>query len=225
MRRGLTPVQANYPIPQDFVALVQVWKSDALDRLFGYVWQGFDTLRADSEFDLSDADENLERGITQLVCQPIRDVMEADSPFYLEHHPFEDETREPAPAAPPAPDLAFILRGNPRASLPLEAKVLRTDGAVAEYVREVTENFLQCRYAPFSSQGGMLGYLLAGVPSSALRAIARQLGCVLTPHTKFVDRDHACSRHQRKGRFCAKASREFTCHHLIILFSPGRDTE
>jgi len=225
MRRGLTPVQANYPIPQDFVALIQVWKSDAVDRLFGCVWQGFDKLRTDHEFDLTDADENLERGITQLVCQPIRDVMEVDSPFYLEHHPFEDETRQPAPAAPPAPDLAFILRANPRASLPLEAKILRTDGAVAEYVREVTENFLQCRYAPFSSQGGMLGYLLAGVPSSTLQSIARQLGCVLAPHTTFAGRDHACSRHQRKGRLCAKAPREFTCHHLIILISSGHDTD
>jgi len=217
MPKRLTPIQANYPVPDDFVALVRRWRSDALDILFGYVWRGFDKLLLEDEFDLSQAEENLERSITQLVCQRIRDVMEGKPPFYLEHHWFEDETREAAPAAPPAPDLAFILRANPRATLPLEAKVLRTDGRVAEYVRDINANFLECRYAPFSSQGGMLGYLLRGLPSRALDKIATQLGCELVPHAAFPERDHRCSHHRRTGEACSDVPRDFTRHHLIIV--------
>ena len=217
MPKRLTPIQANYPVPDDFVALVRRWCSDALDILFGYVWRGFDMLLLEDEFDLTQAEENLERSITQLVCQRIRDVMEGKPPFYLEHHWFEDETREAAPAAPPASDIAFILRANPRATLPLEAKVLRTDGRVAEYVREINANFLECRYAPFSSQGGMLGYLLTGLPSRALEKIAEQLGCELLPHPAFPDRDHRCSHHERTGEACSHIPRDFTCHHLIIF--------
>jgi hypothetical protein len=218
MPRGLTPIQANYPIPDDFVAMVKRWRGHAIDILFGYVWSGFDRLLEEEQFDLSQAEENLERGITQLVAQRIRDGMESKSPFYLEHHPFEDETRVAPPAAPPAPDLAFVLRANPRATLPLEAKVLATDGRVAEYVAEITDNFLKCRYAPFSSQGGMLAYLLSGLPSRALENIATKLGCEVFPHQAFPERHHACSRHQRTAEACKHAPRDFTCHHLIVLF-------
>lgn len=221
MHRGITPVQANYPIPADFVALVRAWRADAIDHLFDCVWQGFDKLFAEHRFDLSEATENLERGITQLVAQSIREVLGPTPPCFLEHHPFEDEARQEAPAAPPAPDLAFILRANPRAMLPLEAKLLRTDGAVAEYVREVKENFLRCRYAPFSSQGGMLGYLLSGVPTRAFASIEKGLGCKLTRHRAFPEREHACSNHVRSGKHCRQAPGDFTCHHLIVVFGNG----
>ncbi len=217
MPRRLSPIEANYPIPDDFVALIGAWRRDAVETLFDYVWRGFDKLLLQHKFDLTQAEENLERGITQLACQQIRDVMEGKPPFYLEHHWFEDETRAAAPAAPPAPDLAFVLHANPRATLPLEAKVLHTDASVAKYVREITTNFLECRYAPFSSHGGMLGYLLKGLPSHALEKVALRLDCELVQHRAFPNRDHACSQHQRTAQACRHAPPDFTCHHLIVL--------
>src|SRR5688500_8897652 len=109
MARGITPLQANFPIPEDFIATITAMQSGALERLFDCVWIGFDEVK-ERRFDVTEADENIERGITQFICQPIRDALGVDAPFYLEHHPFEDETRITAGGAPPAPDLAFILR-------------------------------------------------------------------------------------------------------------------
>ena len=63
---------------------------------------------------------------------------------------------------------------------PLEAQVLKTDGAVSEYIKEINDNFMTCRYAPFSSEGGMLGYLLSGNPDKAFTNIAKKLPC--KPH-------------------------------------------
>ena len=205
-------------MPDDFAGLVRRWRGDAIEILFGYVWRGFDSLLSDPQLKFDEDAENIERGITQCVCQRIRDAMQGKPPFYLEHHPFEDESRATAPAAPPAPDLAFVFRANPRATLPLEAKVLHTDGSVGDYVREIMANFLECRYAPFSSEGGMLGYLLKGVPSRALKNIAVSLDCELVSHPAFADRDHACSHHERMVADHPHAPPYFTCHHLIILF-------
>jgi hypothetical protein len=214
-RRNRTPVQSAYSLPGDFVEMVRAWREDAIEVIFGYVWKGFDELLSRHKF--ARTKENLERGVTQLACQYIRDAMDGKPPFYLEHHPFEDETRKPAPASPPAPDLAFILRGNPRAMLPLEAKILPTDRAVADYVREVRDNFLECRYAPFSSHGGVLGYLVQGSPALALESIALALDCELRPHPRFSKRNHRCSKHERTSERCRKAPRSFTCHHLVFL--------
>ena len=60
---------------------------------------------------------------------------------------------------------------------PIEAKVLRTDGSVAEYVADLRNEFLTCRYAPFSSEGGMVGYLVSGDPEKALKNIGSSAGC------------------------------------------------
>ena len=59
MRSGLTPIQANYPIPEDFVRLAKRWRPDAIDILFGYVWQGFDKLETEA-FDVSKTEDNIE---------------------------------------------------------------------------------------------------------------------------------------------------------------------
>ncbi|MHC5833845.1 MAG: hypothetical protein ACYT04_000000102060, partial [Nostoc sp.] len=85
-----------------------------------------------------------------------------DEPFDVQHEVYEFESRQSAKAQPPQYDIAFILRANDTIIWPLEAKVLISDGAVAEYIKEINGNFLTCRYAPFSSEGGMLGYLFFG---------------------------------------------------------------
>lgn len=218
-RRGLTPIQQNFPPPEDFVEAIEEWKRDGVDLLFSYLWKGFDDLINHQQIEVSATDENIERSITQLACQPIRDQIPKLAPYYLEHHFFEDETRLPAPASPPAPDISFVLRANPRATLPLEAKVLPTEGTLSEYVKEIDENFLTCRYAPFSSHGGMLGYLLEGSPNKFLEKLAGKLESELEHHAAFPSRPHKISHHSRTGELCSTAPSEFKCHHLIFLFS------
>src|ERR1039457_4224810 len=117
-------------------------------------------------------DRDLERSITQLLEPRIRDAMTGDEPYYIQHGSFERETMAPPPAQPPAYDLAFVLRADERIMWPLEEKGLETPGTLAEYEREVREQYLTCRYAPFTASGAMLGYLLSGMATDALARIA-----------------------------------------------------
>lgn len=145
--------------------------------------------------------------------------MPADSPFYVQHGPHEFETAKSPPAQPPLPDVGFVLRANERIMFPLEAKTLRTDTAVDAYVTEIRENFLTCRYAPFSSEGGMLGYLVAGDPAEAFASIASRVLCKLTPHPDFPDRNHQTSAHVRTVPSGKDYPSEFRCHHLLLVLA------
>jgi hypothetical protein len=216
-RRRLSPREAAYPLPPDFVDSIVAWREDAIALLMGYVWLGTEALVAELQIDLSQDYENFERDLNEMVAERIRDQMSERPPFYLEHHPFENENRSSPPAVPKAPDLAFILRANPRASLPIEAKVLDSDGAVAEYVKEITDNFLECRYAPFSSHGGMLGYLRSGTVANALVSIQGALKCTLVAVPALARWQHHTSAHRRVSRKCDGHPLDFVCHHLIVL--------
>jgi hypothetical protein len=99
---------------------------------------------------------------------------------------------------------------------PLEAKVLRTDGAVGQYTREITENFLTCRYAPFSGDGAMLGYLLEGEPTRAFENIAIKTPCALEDHPDFYSHYHKISVHERSVPEGKDYPVNFSCHHLIM---------
>ena len=136
MNRRPTPLQANYPVPEDFVVMARRWRTDAIEIMLGYVWQGFDTLLEEENFDLGKAEESLERDISFLVCLKIKDAMDGKPPYCLVYSPPENEMRASAQAAPPTPDLGFVWIHNPRAIFPLEAKILKTDRKIAEYVKE-----------------------------------------------------------------------------------------
>ena len=220
-RRRLSPIEAAYPLPDDFVTSIQTWRQDAITVLMGYVWEGTRSFANELRIDLTQDLENLERGLNQFIAQRIRDAMTDRPPFYLEHHPFEDQGRSNPPAVPKAPDLAFFLRANPRASLPIEAKVLDTDEAVAEYVGEINNNFLECRYAPFSSHGAMLGYLRKGKVDTAIKSVATALTCTLVLLPALKQWNHHTSEHQRKSKNCRGFPTDFTCHHLIVLLPNG----
>ena len=169
MNRGPTPLQANYPVPEDFVVMARRWRPDAIEIMLGYVWQGFDTLLDEENFDLGKAEESLERDISFLVCLKINDAMDGKPPYCLIHLPPENERRASAQAAPPTPDLGFVWMYNPRAIFPLEAKILPTDRKIEKYVKEIKGNFLTGRYASFSSEAVMLGYCWQVKPKGPLR--------------------------------------------------------
>ena len=91
-----------------------------------------------------------------------------------------------------------------------------TDGAVNEYIKEINENFITCRYAPFSSQGGMLGYLFSGDPKKAFTNIETKAPCTLNDHPDFSTRDHKTSDHQRVVPPGKLYPVNFRCHHLLL---------
>jgi hypothetical protein len=212
MRRRLTPVQVNYPVPDDFVALARQWRSDAIAILLQYIWEGFDLLGGEA-FDIADSEENLEDDITFAAQCRIQDTMPRLSPFCLIHQPRERERRMKKGQMPTS-DMGFRLRGgNIRSHFTIEAKVIRTEGAVSRYVKEVKDNLLTGRYSTFSSEAVMLGYLLSGSPDATFDAIAASLDSELKPHPRFISRNQRYSDHNRRTE---KAS-TFRCHHLLML--------
>ena len=144
--------------------------------------------------------------------------MTGDEPFYVQHSPFERETMRAPPAQPPEYDLAFVLRADERIMWPLEAKVLEKPGNVNAYVRDVTDEYLTCRYAPFSDSGAMLGYLLTGNSHDALNAIASRLGVTLQEVTSLPAATIRWSKHSRTVPTGKPYPPEFRCYHLILDF-------
>lgn len=208
-------------VPRDFVLLAGNWCQDYSAILLGYVWQAYDMLVANppTAIDL----EDLERSLTQVLEPRIHKVMTGYETFYVQHGPYERETKMPPPAQPPQYDIAFVLYADERTMWPLEAKILPTDGTIADYVDDIKEQFLTCRYAPFSSEGAMLGYLLAGDADKAFDRIAAKLPCQLISHPRFAQRAHRISHHSRKVPKGKEYPVEFACHHLMMSFLALRD--
>jgi len=159
-----------------------------------------------------------ERSITQLLEPRIRDVLSGDEPFYVQHGPYERETMAPPPAQPPQYDLAFVLRADERVMWPLEAKVLETPNQMAAYESDIKEQFLTCRYAPFSSSGAMLGFLLSGTIDDTRIAIQKKLGTELFTITDLLSEPAWVSHHSRVVPAGKAYSPSFDCYHLVLAY-------
>lgn len=210
--------ESVWPDAQDFVKLAMHWQSDATKILWGYVWQGWDSYctKVLSKVDVSEVDDQLERMITQDLELDIRHVMGGFPPFMIQHERFEEQERSQSPARPKQPDLTFVWYEYRSSKYPLEAKVLRSDNDVKAYVEEITENFLKFRYAPFTSEGGMLGYLLKGSAKKAFDNIAATVPCTLSDYPDCAGRDHRISDHDRVVPVDKQYPAKFRCHHLLL---------
>ena len=217
-RRGKTLLEQRWPDTPDFMEVARAWKIDASTILLSFVWQAYDLFQNEvlSQIDWDEVDEQLERSVTQLLEPMIHDVMTREEPFYVQYEVFEFETRKSAQARPSQYDIAFILYSNRGIMWPLEAKVLRSDGAVAPYITDLKKEFLSCRYAPFSSEGAMHGYLFSGEPSNVFRHLEAKVPCELYHHPAFPDRDHRYSEHTRHVPENKSYPPHFRCHHLIL---------
>lgn len=197
-----------------FIALAARWAGNLEQDFIEAIWSGFERLRSQSpQFDGRD----LERSITQLLAGAIGDVVPGEAPYYVQHSPFERETMLAPPAQPPAYDLAFVLRADPRVMWPAEAKILNSPQALADYLADVRDQFLTCRYAPFSASGAMLGYLLDGSEQDALTNIGTRLGVAFENPAPDA-RAHRSSMHGRTVPPGKTYPTPFRCHHLIFGF-------
>jgi len=199
----------------NFVDLAKTWRPDAISILLKFIWEGYDACCQNvlSRVDISQADDQLERELTQILDLYIRKGMGFE-PFTLQHESYEMELR--GTHRPRQYDLAFVWFANPRIKYPLEAKVLRSENSVSEYIKEIRDNYLPCNYAPFSSEAGMLGYLLKGIPETAFKNIAVAVPCVLSAHPDFSGRDHKVSDHDRSVPEGKTYPAKFRCHHLLL---------
>lgn len=196
-----------------FLALAAAWTRDYADVLLGFVWAAYDRMRADMP---AVDDRDLERSITQLLEPRIDAVMTGDEPFYIQHGSFEHETMARPPAQPPQYDLAFVWRTEERIMWPLEAKVLETPNSLAAYESDLRNEFLTCRYAPFSSSGALLGYLLTGDAGDTLLRIEARIGCALAAVQAFGSRPHRVSEHRRVVPAGKNYPIDFYCYHLVL---------
>jgi len=218
VHRRLTIGEARWPDTPEFSTVAARWSRNASSVMLGFVWKGYELLCEEVlyQIDVVLADEQLERSITQILTPKIRDCMTSFEPFDIEQGVYEYATRVSVSAQPPLYDLAFVLKSNPRIMWPMEAKVLRSDGDVGRYVNEITDNFLTCRYAPFSGEGAMLGYLLAGDPAIVFENIAFKTPCSLKDHPAFFSHPHKTSDHIRTVPIDKHYPINFRCHHLIM---------
>ena len=219
-RKGRTVLDLIWPSEsQDYGTLARTWGDGAIEIMMRASWKGYEELTAEllGEVDTTQADEELERGISQLLEPCIRRHLSGDEPYFVQHGSYEFATRKPAPAQPPQYDIAFVLRENGKVMWPLEAKVLRTDRSVARYVRDIREEFLTGRYAPYVNGGGMLGYLFGGTSVNALSHIESALGCRLKRFRRFDPDVHRVSLHTRRLEKAEFLSGVFRCHHLIMV--------
>jgi hypothetical protein len=210
--------ERRWPDTPEFNSILRSWKAAGSVIVLRLVWSGYDLFYKEvlSQVDYSQDDDDLERDITQLLEPKIQGVMSGFEPFYVQHGPYEHETRKPAPAQPPQYDIAFVLRANPRIMWPLEAKILRTDSNIGNYVTEVKDDFLTCRYAPFSSEAAMLGYLLSGDCDKAFANIGAKEKWGLKNHPDFPNSAHKVSNHKRRIPKGKNYPIEFQCHHLLF---------
>lgn len=86
-RRGRRTIsEARWPDTPNFVELAKKWRSDAITVLLNLIWQGHDLYQEDilSKVDLSQADDQLERDITQDLAIDIDNVMSGFEPFVIQ---------------------------------------------------------------------------------------------------------------------------------------------
>ncbi len=214
---GPTSRATQGSVPSDFVALAKRWYPDLSVNILTFVWQGYELLVEELPAAIDERD--LERSITQSLELRIRKVMSGDEPFEIQHGPYERETMQPPPAQPPQYDLAFLLREDERLMWPLEAKVLKTDTALGKYVKDLKNEFLTCRYSPFSSEAAMLGYLLRGRPDRVFQGLEAKIPCTLDAHPTFSDRPCRMSDHIREVEKGKPYPTAFRCHHLVMAFT------
>lgn len=207
--------KSRVPASPAFIAMAQSWMKDPSKELIGLVWSAYQNM-CDSPPTVDQRD--LERSITQLLEPRIRREMSGYEPYYVQHGPFERETMKAPPAQPPEYDIAFVLRADERIMWPIEAKVLEKPGRVATYVADVKNEFLTCRYAPFSGSGAMLGYLLDGDPNTALDEISRSLGCQIHDLSEHPDKPNGVSTHTRSVPAGKLYPSTFSMFHLVLSF-------
>ena len=198
-----------------FVTLACELVQDPARQFLVLVWRAYEKMRKSMP---NVNTHDLERSITQLLEPRIRDAMTGYEPFYVQHGPFERETMMAPPAQPPEYDLAFIFRADERIMWPMEAKVLESSSRVAAYVRDIKNEFLKCRYAPFTNSGAMLGYLLVGNTDDVFASISNRLDVSLESIPSLLSKPGRLSRHKRDVPDGRPYPMDFVCYHLVLEF-------
>jgi hypothetical protein len=203
-----------WPMDVESHQQAQEWAGAASLQVLDWTWRAFDALRTNvlNRIDLRQPLEQLERDLTSHHFREIQKLWtrETDgySAFAPQHEWSEMATRSPAPAKPPANDIAFVWNDNQRVAWPIEAKVVSTVAALAKYLQD-TAKFTNGKAAPFVGEGAQIAYLLSGLADSFFLNLSNHF--TLEVVNEFANRSHRCSRHKRTS------APALLLHHMAML--------
>jgi hypothetical protein len=219
--RPETIFRNRWPTTPEYAALARDLSRRLSREMIALIFAGIDLLHAEVLATAwGEAPAQLERSLGQLLYVRMARSQDRALPFVIIHEPWDPEYLVNRRARPPQPDIGFVLNAFERAVWPVEMKVMRADDDVGEYCDEVRGNFLTGRYASFSGEGAMLGYLLTGNPEVAYKNIAMNVPCVLTVGEFEPPRLHRVSKHDREVPAEEYYSTTLICHHLLVQVGP-----
>jgi hypothetical protein len=194
----------------------QEWARAVGMQVLDWTWRGFEALRINllGGIDLNEPLEQLERDLTSHHFREIQQLWKRETDGFSAISPQpewpEMATRSPAPAKPPAYDIAFVWNDNPRVAWPLEAKVVATCGTLAPYLSD-TAKFTDGTAAPYVREGAQIAYLLSGSAMEFFTNLSTRLALNLTALPAFASRAHRHSDHTRNN------APNLRLHHMAML--------
>ena len=197
-----TPSELAWPMDDESRRQAEDWAAGVSIQVLDWTWRAFDALRKGNfaSVDLTQPLEQLERDLARHHFREINMLWAMETSgecAFTPHHEYPElETRSPAPAKPPAYDLAFVWNANPRIAWPIEAKVVPTSGTLADYLGD-TKKFTDGIAAPFVGEGAQIAYLLAEKTDDFFHNLAARLTTQLQSVLQFSTRAHRASLHAR----------------------------
>lgn len=216
MMRRPTMSEMIWPGSPEDAQLASDWAASVSTRVLDWTWRAFDALRLRylSKVDFSRHPEQLERDLTRQHFVEILLLFASETHGFSSVVPVSEwpemESRSSATAKPPANDFAFAYVDDRRWAWPIEAKVVRSPGALGEYMKDVTEKFVAGVAAPLTGEGAMIAYLVSCDGNSVLEGIASRLRQHLTVVPEFAGRTHKASFHERTP------APRIRLHHLMM---------
>lgn len=208
--------ELTWPMDDESCRQAENWAAGIKNQAFDWTWRAFDALRANvlGRVNLNQPLDQLERDLARLHFSEIQTLWAKETGgecAFAPHHEYPElETRSPAPAKPPAYDIAFVWNDNQRVALPIEAKVVPTPGTLAQYLKD-TAKFTRGTAAPFTGEGAQIAYLLTGTTDGFFTKLGNGLMSQLQPLPEFTDRPHRMSSHTRK------TAPDLRLHHMAMF--------
>lgn len=226
MSRFRQPVEQALASSRNGSGVLTEWPKETVPGILTLLWKAYDRLMQTTlnNVDVLQADLQLERSVTALLSEEIQILLREEGGFasyVVSHERWEMETLDPQVSNRPSQyDICFVWCEQRELKWPCEAKVLKTNGDVAPYVADIRNAFIPCIYAPLSSSGAMLGLLLQGDPSTALRNIEVKLGLQVIINQELTPRPHAVTKLERTPPLGKTYPIAFDLHHLILHLQP-----
>jgi hypothetical protein len=207
--------ELRWPIDEQSQRQAAEWASEIANQALDWTWRAFDVLKENilSKVDINQPFEQLERDFTRNHFAEIQKLWARETGGESSIEPQaeypEMESRAPAPAKPPAYDIAFVWSSNRRVAMPFEAKVVPTVNSLAAYLGD-TDKFKNGIAAPLVGDGAQIAYLLLGETDSFWGNLCESIEFAVLAAKEPVVRSQKVSIHSR-----AKAPK-LKLYHLVM---------